>query len=107
MTTAKFFLSDKACLCARAKAHRTGGILIIAAAAISPPLWAQQQQDAAPDRDESGLETIVVTGVASSEGVKKLEASYNIVTANEAQIRDANPKSTADLLKISPGIWPE
>jgi outer membrane receptor protein involved in Fe transport len=62
---------------------------------------------AAPDRDESGLETIVVTGVASSEGVKQLEASYNIVTANEAQIRDANPKSTADLLKISPGMWPE
>jgi len=107
MTNAKFFLSDKACLCARAMAHRVGGMLIIAAATISPPLWAQQQQDAAPDRDESGLETIVVTGVASSEGVKKLEASYNIVTANEAQIRDANPKSTADLLKISPGMWPE
>ncbi len=70
------------------------------------PLWAQQQ-DEATTRDESGLETIVVTGVASSEGVKKLEASYNIVTANEAQIRDANPKSTADLLKISPGMWPE
>src|SRR4029077_12048277 len=53
------------------------------------------------------LETIVVTGVASSEGVRKLEASFNIVTANEAEIRQANPKSTADLLKISPGMWPE
>ena len=40
-------------------------------------------------------------------GVKKLEASYNIVTANEEEIRQANPKSTADLLKISPGLWPE
>jgi hypothetical protein len=49
----------------------------------------------------------VVTGVASAGGVKKLEASYNIVTANEAEIRRANPKSTADLLKISPGMWPE
>jgi outer membrane receptor protein involved in Fe transport len=68
-----------------------------------------QDQDAAPPgtTDQSGLETIVVTGVASAGGVKKLEASYNIVTANEEQIRRANPKSTADLLKISPGMWPE
>ena len=43
----------------------------------------------------------------SAGGVKKLEASYNIVTANEEEIRRANPKSTADLLKISPGMWPE
>ena len=39
--------------------------------------------------------------------MKKLEASYNIVTATEEEIRRANPKSTADLLKISPGMWPE
>ena len=39
--------------------------------------------------------------------MKKLEASYNIVTATEEEIRHANPKSTADLLKISPGMWPE
>ena len=43
----------------------------------------------------------------SASGVKKLEASYNIVTATEEEIRRANPKSTADLLKISPGMWPE
>ena len=49
----------------------------------------------------------MVTGSAISGGVKKLEASYNIVTANEDEIRNANPKSTADLLKISPGMWPE
>ena len=74
------------------------------------PLAADRAQDAtAPpsNSDESGLETIVVTGVASAGGVKKLEASYNIVTANEEEIRRANPKSTADLLKISPGMWPE
>ena len=53
------------------------------------------------------LQTVVVTGSAISSGVKKLEASYNIVTANEEQIRQSNPKSTADLLKISPGMWPE
>ena len=52
------------------------------------------------------LDTLVVTGSATG-GVKKLEASYNIVTASEEQIKEANPKSTADLLKISPGMWPE
>ena len=84
------------------------GLLAIIFAASAPPLLAQEQEAAASsERDESGLETIVVTGVASSEGVRKLEASYNIVTANAEEIRRSNPKSTADLLKISPGMWPE
>src|SRR5690349_5011820 len=73
------------------------------------PLAHGQAQETAPPAtaDQSGLETIVVTGVAAAGGVKKLEASYNIVTANEEEIRQSNPKSTADLLKISPGMWPE
>ena len=62
---------------------------------------------AAEEADASGLETVVVTGSAISGGRPELEASYNIVTANEEQIRQSNPKSTADLLKISPGLWPE
>ena len=53
------------------------------------------------------LDTVVVSGTAQAGGVKKLEASFNIVTANAEQIKQANPKSTADLLKISPGMWPE
>jgi len=75
---------------------------------LAAPAFAQQATPP-PDNasDQSGLETIVVTGVAAAGGVKKLEASYSIVTANEAEIRRANPKSTADLLKISPGMWPE
>ncbi len=77
--------------------------------ALASPVCAIAQDAATPaeDTDNSGLETIVVTGVASAGGVKKLEASYNIVTATDEEIRRANPKSTADLLKISPGMWPE
>jgi len=74
------------------------------------PLAIQAQEGAeTPETDssDSSLETIVVTGTAIAGGVKKLEASYNIVTVNEEEIARANAKSTADLLKISPGMWPE
>ncbi|HZX71584.1 MAG TPA: TonB-dependent receptor [Rhodanobacter sp.] len=56
-------------------------------------------------KDVKSLQAVVVT--ANAGGVKKIDASYNVVTADRQQITDANPKSTADLLKISPGIWPE
>ncbi|HKE93075.1 MAG TPA: TonB-dependent receptor plug domain-containing protein, partial [Povalibacter sp.] len=79
--------------------------------ALTPSLLhaqaAAQSTTTNTDKGESTLETIVVTGSAISGGVRKLEASYNIVTASAEQIRRTNPKSTADLLKISPGMWPE
>ena len=72
----------------------------------TPPAPATNARPQAESQSATTLDTIVVTGAAAG-GVKKLEASYNIVTANEEQIKQANPKSTADLLKISPGLWPE
>ena len=81
------------------------------AAAVAGILWgsggaayAQEQAGAATPAAES-LQEIVVT--ASAVGVKKLDASYNIVAVDAEQIKEANPKSTADILKVSPGIWPE
>lgn len=56
-------------------------------------------------KDVKSLQEVVVT--ANAGGVRKIDASYNVVVADRQQITDANPKSTADLLKISPGIWPE
>jgi hypothetical protein len=79
----------------------------VACASACAPTLLRAEEAAPATADASGLETVVVTGSAISGGVTKLEASYNIVTANEEQIRQANPKSTADLLKISPGLWPE
>ncbi|HEY5756403.1 MAG TPA: TonB-dependent receptor plug domain-containing protein, partial [Steroidobacter sp.] len=84
--------------------HAAGWVTVVTA--FTPVLVQAQQAPAESEQPASGLETVVVTGSAIG-GVKKLEASYNIVTANEEQIRQANPKSTADLLKISPGMWPE
>ncbi len=63
------------------------------------------QQKAAEAKTTTTLQQVVVTG--SATGVKKIDASYTLTTANAEQIKMANPKSTADLLKISPGLWPE
>ncbi|MFL6548200.1 MAG: TonB-dependent receptor [Povalibacter sp.] len=76
--------------------------------ALTPSLLlAQAPVPEGSNQSETSLETVVVTGSAVTGGVTKLEASYNIVTATDEQIRQANPRSTADLLKISPGLWPE
>ncbi|MBD8897938.1 TonB-dependent receptor [Rhodanobacter sp. DHG33] len=53
------------------------------------------------------LDQVVVTGSASNAGVRKIDASYQITTATAAQIQQTNPRSAADLLKLSPGVWPE
>ncbi|MGH8125857.1 MAG: TonB-dependent receptor [Rhodanobacteraceae bacterium] len=65
---------------------------------------ASQPQSQSQSKPQT-LQAIVVT--ASPIGIKKLDASFNIVAADREQIRRANPISVADLLKISPGIWPE
>jgi outer membrane receptor protein involved in Fe transport len=66
-------------------------------------------QEAAPAAASAvapeSLQEVVVT--ASATGVKKLDASYSIVSVDQNIIKESNPKSTADLLKVSPGIWPE
>src|SRR4029077_5270957 len=66
-------------------------------------------QEAAPAAASAvapeSLQEVVVT--ASATGVKKLDASYSIVSVDQNIIKQSNPKSTADLLKVSPGIWPE
>src|SRR5450631_601705 len=59
------------------------------------------------DADTHSLDEIVVTGSAEFGGVKKLDASYSITTASLLEIQNANPSSSADLLKIVPGLWVE
>jgi outer membrane receptor protein involved in Fe transport len=51
------------------------------------------------------LQEVIVTATASR--VTQLNASYNVVAANYDLIKESNPLSAADLLKIAPGIWPE
>ena len=64
-----------------------------------------QEQAEAGASAAGALQEVVVTATAQS--VKKLDASYNIVSASQADIAMANPASTAEIYKLSPGVWPE
>ena len=61
--------------------------------------------EAAPTAGE-GLQEVVVTANAA-QGLRKLDASYNIVSVSLEDLRVANPQSTAEAFKLSPGVWPE
>lgn len=86
------------------------------AACLLPALAAAQDtsattkptKNAKPDTSAAKtLDQVVVTGNTATGGLKKIDTSYSVVSASAEQIKMANPKSTADLLKISPGLWPE
>jgi iron complex outermembrane receptor protein len=62
---------------------------------------------AAKDSVSAEIQTVVVTGNAAASGVRKIDAAYSITTANEEQLKSAAPTSTADLLKIVPGVFAE
>ena len=44
---------------------------------------------------------------STAQGVKKLDASYNIVSVSQQDIQMANPASAAEIYKLSPGVLPE
>ncbi len=66
---------------------------------------AADEQTTAAAAPSDSLQEIVVT--ASAQGVRKLDASYNIVSLSLDEIKNSNPVSVADIFKNSPGIWPE
>jgi hypothetical protein len=70
--------------------------------------YAADQAAAAPapaSTSGESLSEIVVT--ATAVGVKKLDASYNIVSLSQNDIAMANPGAASDIYKLSPGVWPE
>ncbi|MDB6156567.1 MAG: TonB-dependent receptor, partial [Gammaproteobacteria bacterium] len=100
----------------RGPAARLIQLAMIAAIAAIAPYWAQAagpqaeaaeptNATAAPEASNDALEQVVVTATAT--GVRKLDASFTITSVSAEDIKQANPKSTADLLKVSPGLWPE
>src|SRR5262249_54914912 len=80
-----------------------------AAAVVDQTGWTGSS-NGTPEPPETGaagdiLETVVVTATPIS--LKKRDASYSVMVADAEEIKEFNPKSTADLMRISPGIWPE
>ncbi len=86
-----------------------GAVLNSVAAAVAGILYCAGSAYAADEQvaatTTSALDEIVVT--ASAQGVRKLDASYNIVSVSLDEIKNSNPASVADIFKLSPGIWPE
>jgi outer membrane receptor protein involved in Fe transport len=56
---------------------------------------------------QTEIQQVVVTGVAASRGVRKLDSAFSITTATEEQLKSASPSSTADVLKLVPGVYAE
>jgi outer membrane receptor protein involved in Fe transport len=84
--------------------------LAIAAALASPLVHAQDataEQAPASQQSATTLDTVVVSGTAQFKGLRKRDTSFSITTATAEQMREAVPQSTADLLKVTPGVWAE
>jgi iron complex outermembrane recepter protein len=64
-------------------------------------------QQAAPTGGEGTLEEVIVTGTAAGAEIQKVEASFAITTVSAEDITKYSPQSTADLLKLVPGVWSE
>jgi outer membrane receptor protein involved in Fe transport len=88
-------------------AAAVAGILYASAAGLAYADADQAAPAASPATagTTESLQEVVVT--ATAQGVKKLDASYNIVTASLEDITMSNPGSAAAIYKLSPGVWPE
>jgi len=89
------------------KTFRTNHFLCGAALAVVlafGPGTALNAQEAAEDEY---IEEIITTGTAGGAEVRKFDASFAITTMNDEDINKFSPKSTADLLKLVPGVWSE
>ena len=83
-------------------AAAVAGILYASVAAPAHAAAQDQAPATSAASANSELQEVVVT--ASAQAVKKLDASYNIVSASQNEIAMANPASTAEIYKLSPGV---
>jgi iron complex outermembrane receptor protein len=84
-------------------------LTLVNQAQAAEPQTAAAEQAAAPapkDSAQSDIQQVVVTGVATG-GLRRLDSAFSISTANEEQLKAAAPSSTADILKLVPGVYAE
>lgn len=75
--------------------------------ALAPFFSANAQEEEVQDQEPEYIEEIITTGTPGGGEMRKLDASFSITTADAGDIQKFAPKSTADLLKIVPGVWTE
>ncbi|HEY8024831.1 MAG TPA: TonB-dependent receptor [Burkholderiaceae bacterium] len=75
--------------------------------AAAPTVQSNAQAGSQDAAVKAEVQQIVVTGVASGGSRRKIDSGYSITTATEEQMKEAGPTSTADLMKISPGVYVE
>ena len=80
----------------------------------APLLLAQADADTEATTDSASqaevqgtLEEVVVTGTAGGAELRKFDASFAITTISDEDIKEYSPQSTADLLRLVPGVWAE
>jgi len=79
----------------------------LSAVALAVLALVAESQAIAQDNVQKEIQQVVVTGTASASGTRKIDTSFSITTATEEQLKQAAPSSTADVLKIVPGVYAE
>ncbi len=80
----------------------------LTAAAIAVPFsMAGAQDDTTEAQQDDAIEEVIVTGTAGGAELRKFDASFAITTTSADEISMYQPESTADLLKLVPGVWSE
>ena len=82
-------------------------IAVLALVAQSQASAQQASPLPAQDNVQKEIQQVVVTGTASASGTRRIDTSFSITTATEEQLKQAAPSSTADVLKIVPGVYAE
>jgi iron complex outermembrane recepter protein len=89
------------------KKHYSTLLVSIASFAFTTSSFAQTAGNPAlndkPDAEEI-TEEIVVTATAGGAGLRKQDAAFALTTVDAAAIKQFAPQSTADLLKLVPGV---
>lgn len=64
-------------------------------------------QKAPAETEADAASEIVVTGTARRDGLTRLDAGFSISTISDEQIERLAPRSTADVLRLVPGVFVE
>ncbi len=83
------------------------GILAAITASLALAVAANAQEEGVQYEEPESIEEIITTGTAGGGEIRKFDASFAITTIDDEDISMFSPKSTADLLKLVPGVWSE